>query len=184
MVVKEVESLKTRLIELFGEGGSYVGVLHLLPEEDHGGQHECGREEQEDEGRPSQPLPRHVLHHQVEGEVHAHVDEEEEEQHRGELYVGHEEETTTEESVDCHEPDQKTQPTHNHQQKKSGREDSYKNVISWAQASKTWRVNGHLEKKHLVFDLNSVFAFSLICITILGTQRPNMKPQLHINVQP
>ena len=113
MVVKEVESLKTRLVELFGQGGSYVGVLHLLPEEDHGGQHEGGREEQEDEGRPSQPLPRPVLHHQVEGEVHAHVDEEEEEQHRGELYVGHEEETTTEESVDCHEPDQKTQPTHN-----------------------------------------------------------------------
>ena len=120
MVVKEVESLKTRLIELFGEGGSYVGVLHLLPEEDHGGQHEGGREEQEDEGWPSQPLPRNVLHHQVEGEVHAHVDEEEEEQHRGELYVGHEEETTTEESVDCHEPDQKTKPTHNYQQKKSG----------------------------------------------------------------
>ena len=116
MVVKEVESLKTRLVELFGQGGSYVGVLYLLPEEDHGGQHEGDREEQEDEGWPSQPLPRPVLHHQVEGEVHAHVDEEEEEQQRGELYVGHEEETTTKESVDCHEPDQKTQPIHNHQQ--------------------------------------------------------------------
>ena len=110
MVVKVVEPLKTWLVDLFWQGRTHTCVLHLRPEEVEGGQHEDGGEDEEDQRRPRQPLPGQLLHHEIEGEVHANVGEEDEEEDGGEVCLKDEQESDAEQSVDGHEDDKKPKP--------------------------------------------------------------------------
>ena len=107
VVVEVVEPLEAGLVELLWEGGARHGALDLRLEEVHRGKHEDAAENEEDKSRPRQPLSRQVLHHEVEGEVHRNVGEEDEEEDGREVCGGDEQEEHAEDGVDGHEDDQK-----------------------------------------------------------------------------
>ena len=110
MVVEVVEPLKAGLVDLFGEGRSHTCVLHLCFKKVECGQCKGSGEHQKDRSRPRQSLPRHFLHHEIEGEVHTKVGEKDEEENWQELCFKDEQEKRAEESVDEHEDDQEAKP--------------------------------------------------------------------------
>ena len=110
MVVKIVEPLKARLVDLFWQGSTYFAVLDFRSKEVEGRQHEDDSEDHEDPRWQCQPLARHVLHREVELQVHWNVGEEEEEKDRREVSFSDEQEIAAEQSVDAHEDDEKPEP--------------------------------------------------------------------------
>ena len=110
MVVKVVEPLKARPVDLFWQGRTHTGVLHLGFEEVEGRRKQEAGEDQEDQRRPRQPLATQLLHREIEGEVHPNIGDKEEEEDRQELSVEDEQEERAEESVDGHEDDKKPKP--------------------------------------------------------------------------
>ena len=105
VVVKKVERLEAGLVELFWDGGTCSGVLDLRSEEEESRKHEQAAENQEDQCRPRQLLSRQVLHHEIEGEVHRNVGQEDVEEDGREVSIKDEEEEHAEDAVDRHEHD-------------------------------------------------------------------------------
>ena len=95
------------LVELFWDRGVHYGVLDFSFEEVDSRKHEDAAENEEDQRRPGQLLSSQVLHHDIEGEVHGNVGEEDEEEDGGEVGVQDEEEEHAEDAVHEHEDDQK-----------------------------------------------------------------------------
>jgi|ERR1712192_119123 len=137
-------------------GSTCSGALHLRLEEVEGGEHEDAGEDKEDQGRPGQPLFGQVLHHEIEGEVHGHVGQEDEEQGGGEVGVKDEQESHAEHSVDGHEDDQKPKPKRKVCIKACN---GYTTHILCFDQVNLWYIQF---LTYLVFDLSFSFALSLI----------------------
>ena len=110
MVVKIIEGPKAILVDLFWQGSTCASALDLSSKEIQGRCHEGAGEDHEDERRPRQPLPGHLLHGKIETQVHWNIGKEEKEKERWEVFFGNKLEVKAEQSVDEHEDDEIVEP--------------------------------------------------------------------------